>query len=61
MPGFDLKQIKRNDQGILGAGILFLAAVVLRPVLRRLLPRGGGFGVAPALPRGTAMASWRCC
>lgn len=24
MPGFDLKQIKRNDQGILGAGILFL-------------------------------------
>jgi hypothetical protein len=24
MPGFDLKQINRNDQGILGAGILFL-------------------------------------
>jgi hypothetical protein len=23
MPGFDLKQINRNDQGILGAGILF--------------------------------------
>jgi hypothetical protein len=31
MPGFDLKQIKRNDQVILGAGILFLLLSFFAP------------------------------
>jgi hypothetical protein len=31
MPGFDLKQINRNDQGILGAGILFLLLSFFAP------------------------------
>ena len=31
MPGSDLKQINRNDQGILGAGILFLLLSFFAP------------------------------
>jgi hypothetical protein len=31
MPGFDLKQINRNDQAILGAGILFLLLSFFAP------------------------------
>jgi hypothetical protein len=42
MPGFDLKQIKRNDQGILGAGILFLLLSFFVPFYGLSGP--GGFG-----------------
>jgi hypothetical protein len=31
MPGFDVKQINRNDQVILGAGILFLLLSFFAP------------------------------
>src|SRR6185437_2282993 len=41
MPGFDVKQIKRNDQVILGAGILFLLLSFFAPFYG---VSGGGFG-----------------
>jgi hypothetical protein len=43
MPGFDLKQIKRNDQGILGAGILFLLLSFFVPFYG-ISYNGPGFG-----------------
>ena len=38
MPGFDLKQINRNDQAILGAGILFLLLSFFAPFYGALIP-----------------------
>jgi len=50
MPGFDLKQINRNDQGILGAGILFLLLSFFVPFYGvSYSGRGAGF---------SASASW---
>jgi hypothetical protein len=43
MPGFDVKQIKRNDQVILGAGILFLLLSFFAPFYG-ISYHGGGFG-----------------
>ena len=43
MPGFDVKQIKRNDQVILGAGILFLLLSFFAPFYG-VSYHGGGFG-----------------
>jgi len=43
MPGFDLKQINRNDQGILGAGILFLLLSFFAPFYGASY-HAGGFG-----------------
>jgi hypothetical protein len=40
MPGFDLKQIHRNDQVILGAGILFLLLSFFAPFYGYTGPRG---------------------
>jgi hypothetical protein len=44
MPGFDLKQIKRNDQGILGAGILFLLLSLFIPFYGVSYSGRGGLG-----------------
>jgi hypothetical protein len=44
MPGFDLKQIKRNDQVILGAGILFLLLSFFAPFYGVSYHGPGGFG-----------------
>jgi hypothetical protein len=44
MPGFDLKQISRNDQGILGAGILFLLLSFFAPFYGVSYHGAGGFG-----------------
>jgi hypothetical protein len=44
MPGFDLKQIKRNDQVILGAGILFLLLSFFAPFYGVSYHGAGGFG-----------------
>jgi hypothetical protein len=43
MPGFDLKQINRNDQAILGAGILFLLLSFFAPFYG-VSYNGPGFG-----------------
>jgi hypothetical protein len=43
MPGFDVKQIKRNDQVILGAGILFLLLSFFAPFYGYTGPSVGGF------------------
>ena len=43
MPGFDVKQIKRNDQVILGAGILFLLLSFFAPFYGVSI-HAGGFG-----------------
>jgi len=44
MPGFDVKQIKRNDQVILGAGILFLLLSFFAPFYGVSYHGAGGFG-----------------
>jgi hypothetical protein len=44
MPGFDLKQISRNDQGILGAGILFFIFSIFAPFYGYSGPTFHGFG-----------------
>ena len=44
MPGFDLKQIKRNDQVILGAGVLFLLLSFFAPFYGVSYHAAGGFG-----------------
>ncbi|HEY5457721.1 MAG TPA: hypothetical protein VIJ96_19830 [Acidothermaceae bacterium] len=44
MPGFDVKQIKRNDQVILGAGILFLLLSFFAPFYGVSYNGPGGFG-----------------
>src|SRR5438105_15827433 len=44
MPGFDLKQINRNDQGILGAGVLFLLLSFFVPFYGVTVSSIGGFG-----------------
>jgi hypothetical protein len=44
MPGFDLKQIKRNDQVILGAGILFLLLSFFAPFYGVSFHGAGGLG-----------------
>lgn len=44
MPGFDLKQINRNDQGILGAGILFLLLSFFIPFYGVSYKGPGGLG-----------------
>ena len=44
MPGFDVKQIKRNDQVILGAGILFLLLSFFAPFYGYTGPTIRGFG-----------------
>jgi hypothetical protein len=44
MPGFDLKQINRNDQGILGAGILFLLLSFFIPFYGVSYKGVGGLG-----------------
>ncbi|HEY5200349.1 MAG TPA: hypothetical protein VIK18_18710 [Pirellulales bacterium] len=44
MPGFDVKQIKRNDQVILGAGILFLLLSFFAPFYGYTGPTVRGFG-----------------
>jgi hypothetical protein len=44
MPGFDLKQINRNDQGILGAGILFLLLSFFVPFWSVSVKGLGGLG-----------------
>jgi hypothetical protein len=44
MPGFDLKQINRNDQGILGAGVLFLLLSFFVPFYGVSIKSIGGFG-----------------
>jgi hypothetical protein len=44
MPGFDVKQIKRNDQVILGAGILFLLLSFFAPFYGYTGPSVRGFG-----------------
>src|SRR5450631_4143646 len=44
MPGFDLKQINRNDQGILGAGILFLLLSFFVPFYGVSYKGVGGLG-----------------
>jgi hypothetical protein len=44
MPGFDVKQIKRNDQVILGAGILFLLLSFFAPFYGYTGPSIRGFG-----------------
>jgi len=46
MPGFDVKQIKRNDQVILGAGILFLLLSFFAPFYGVSLHEGGFGGSA---------------
>jgi hypothetical protein len=43
MPGFDLKQINRNDQVILGAGILFLLLSFFAPFYGVSYHGAGGF------------------
>ena len=44
MPGFDLKQINRNDQAILGAGILFLLLSFFAPFYGYTGPTFHGLG-----------------
>jgi hypothetical protein len=51
MPGFDLKQIKRNDQVILGAGILFL-------LLSFFAPFYGASYKAGAFGGSTSVTAW---
>jgi hypothetical protein len=49
MPGFDLKQINRNDQAILGAGILFFVLSIFIPFYGYSGPHlafGGNYSVS---------------
>jgi len=49
MPGFDLKQINRNDQGILGAGILFLLLSFFVPFYGVSFKGVGGLGASASV------------
>jgi hypothetical protein len=49
MPGFDLKQIKRNDQLILGAGILFLLLSFFAPFYGVSYHGLGGIGASASV------------
>ena len=51
MPGFDVKQIKRNDQVILGAGILFLLLSFFAPFYGVSYHGAGGFGGSASVDR----------